>query len=179
MGLYSATFRLVVKGLNRLRYCVLPRINRGIVILFNLNVFIQVAVHCQVVHHKSKSVPLRPTLSRPVHLGVRRPSGTSDQYYFLLEIFFRQLRVCYFVAPSLTGGRVCNLLLLLVLASAVPLGPALSDERSGLSFVSMYIRHLHKIFTLSVFDTVQGCIYTIYTRPLSVQARYSRLCPSY
>jgi hypothetical protein len=27
---------------------------------------------------------------------------------------------CYFVAPSLTTGRVCNLLLLLVLASAVP-----------------------------------------------------------
>jgi hypothetical protein len=24
----------------------------------------------------------------------------------------------------------------------------------------MYIRYLHKIFTLSVFDTVQGCIYT-------------------
>jgi hypothetical protein len=39
-----------------------------------------------------------------------------------LEIFFRQLRVCYFVAPSLTRGRVCNLLLLLVIASAVLLG---------------------------------------------------------
>jgi hypothetical protein len=38
------------------------------------------------------------------------PSGTSDQFFFLLEIFFRQLRVCYFVAPSLTRGRVCNLL---------------------------------------------------------------------
>jgi hypothetical protein len=43
-----------------------------------------------------------------------------DQFVFLLEIFFRQLRVCYFVAPSLMRGRVCNLLLLLVLASAVP-----------------------------------------------------------
>jgi hypothetical protein len=38
--------------------------------------------------------------------------------------------------------------------------------------------YLHKIFTLSVFDTVQGCIYNIY-RPLSFQARYSRLCPCY
>jgi hypothetical protein len=36
--------------------------------------------------------------------------GTRDQFYFLLEIHFRQLRVCYFVAPSLTRGRVCNLL---------------------------------------------------------------------
>jgi hypothetical protein len=39
-----------------------------------------------------------------------RPSGTRDQFFFLLEISLRQLRVCYFVAPSLTRGRVCNLL---------------------------------------------------------------------
>jgi hypothetical protein len=65
-------------------------------------------------------VILRPTVSRPVRLGVRHPSGTRDQFFLLLEIFFRQLRVCYFVAPSLTRGRVSNLLLLLVLASAFP-----------------------------------------------------------
>jgi hypothetical protein len=57
---------------------------------------------------------LRPTVSRPVRLGVRRSSGTRDQFFFFLEIFFRQLRVCYFVAPSLTRRRVCNILLLLV-----------------------------------------------------------------
>jgi hypothetical protein len=33
-------------------------------------------------------VTLRPTISRPVRLGVRRPSGTRDQFFFLLEIFF-------------------------------------------------------------------------------------------
>jgi hypothetical protein len=54
-------------------------------------------------------VNLRPTVSRPVCLGVRRPSGTRDQFFFLLEISLRQLRRCYFVAPSLTRGRVCNL----------------------------------------------------------------------
>jgi hypothetical protein len=37
--------------------------------------------------------------------GVRHPSGTHDQF------FFRQLRVCYFVAPSLTRGRAYYLLL--------------------------------------------------------------------
>jgi hypothetical protein len=37
-----------------------------------------------------------------------------DQFFFLLEIFFRHLRVCYFVAPSLLSGRISNLLLLLV-----------------------------------------------------------------
>jgi hypothetical protein len=78
-----------------------------------------------------------PTVSRPVCLGVRHPSGTGDQFFFLLEIFFRQLRVCYSVAPSLTRGRVCNLLLLLVLASAIPLGSAVSEERSSLFFVSL------------------------------------------
>jgi hypothetical protein len=46
---------------------------------------------------------------------------TRDQFFFLLEIFFRQLRACYFVAPSLTRGRVCNLVLLQGLDSAVPL----------------------------------------------------------
>jgi hypothetical protein len=54
----------------------------------------------------------------------RRPSGARDQFYFLLEIFFRQLRFCNFVAPSLTRGLVCNLLvqLLLGLTRAVTLG---------------------------------------------------------
>jgi hypothetical protein len=34
-------------------------------------------------------VTLRPTISWPVRLGVRRPSGgTRDQFFFLLEIFF-------------------------------------------------------------------------------------------
>jgi hypothetical protein len=47
-------------------------------------------------------VNLRPIVSRPVCLDVRRPSGTFDQFFFLLEISFRQLGVCYFVAPSLT-----------------------------------------------------------------------------
>jgi hypothetical protein len=55
-------------------------------------------------------VNLRPTVSRPVCHGVRRRSGTCDQFFFRLEISFRHFRVCKFVAPSLTGGRVCKLL---------------------------------------------------------------------
>jgi hypothetical protein len=59
----------------------------------------------------------------PVSLGVRSPSRTRDQFYIFLEIFFRQLRFCNFVALSLTRGRVCNLLvqLLLGIARAVTL----------------------------------------------------------
>jgi hypothetical protein len=54
-------------------------------------------------------VSLRPTVSRSC-LGIRRPFGTFDQFSFFLEIPFRHPRVCYFVAPSLTRGRVCNLM---------------------------------------------------------------------
>jgi hypothetical protein len=80
-------------------------------------------------------VKLRPTVSRRVRLGVRHPSGARDQFFFLLEILLRQLRNCYFVAPSLTRGRVCNLLLLLVLASAVPLG---SESRGTQDHILLY-----------------------------------------
>jgi hypothetical protein len=79
--------------------------------------------HCNYFKVK---VTLRPTVSRPVCLGGRYTYATRDQFFFNLEIFFRELRVCYFVA-----------LLLQVTASAVTLGSALSDERSGLSFVSL------------------------------------------
>jgi hypothetical protein len=51
---------------------------------------------------------LRPTVSRPVCPGVRHPSGTRNQFSFLFEISFRQLRLCYFVAPSPTRGQVYN-----------------------------------------------------------------------
>jgi hypothetical protein len=36
--------------------------------------------------------------------------GPVTNFFSLLEIFFRQFQVCYFVTPSLTRGRVCNLL---------------------------------------------------------------------
>jgi hypothetical protein len=69
------------------------------------------------------------------------PSGTCHQFFFLFEIFFRQLWVCYFVVPSLTRGRVCNLLLLLVLASAVPLGPeSCGTQDHMLVLLSQFLR---------------------------------------
>jgi hypothetical protein len=70
---------------------------------------------CPTDNQAEVEVTLRPTVSRPISVGVRPPSGTRDQFFFPFDIFFRQLRVCYFVAPSLTRGWVCNLFLLLVL----------------------------------------------------------------
>jgi hypothetical protein len=51
----------------------------------------------------SLSLTLRPTVSRPVCLGINYPSGSYDQIF----ITVRQLRVCWCGTLSLTRGRVC------------------------------------------------------------------------
>jgi hypothetical protein len=57
----------------------------------------------------SLSVKIRPTVSRPVYLGIKHPSGAYDQIF----ITVRQLWVCWCGTLSLTKGRVCRLQLLL------------------------------------------------------------------
>jgi hypothetical protein len=66
----------------------------------------------------SLSLMLRPTVSRPVSLGIKHTSGAYDQ----IVVIVWQLLVCWFRAPTLSRGRVCLLQLLLVHASAVIFG---------------------------------------------------------
>jgi hypothetical protein len=75
-----------------------------------LHTVLKALIKVQNYERVEAEVNLRPTVSRPVCLGVKHLSGTRDQFFFLLEISFRQMRLCYFVAPSLTRRRVCNLL---------------------------------------------------------------------
>jgi hypothetical protein len=65
----------------------------------------------------SLSLMVRPTVSRPVCLGIKHPSGAYDQIF----VTVRQLQVSCGALP-LTRGQVCSLQLLLALASAVILG---------------------------------------------------------
>jgi hypothetical protein len=67
---------------------------------------------------RSRSHITTDSRSASVRSLIRDPRPATN-FFFLLDIFFRHLLVCYFVAPSLTRGRVCNLQLLLVLASVV------------------------------------------------------------
>jgi hypothetical protein len=103
-------------------------------------------------------VTLRLTVSRPICLGARRPSGTLYKLFFLLEISFRQLRICYSVAPSLTRGRVCTTVQLLPgLSRAVTL-KSKSRRTHGRILLSHLYRFAVFISYVMITSLIIGCL---------------------
>jgi hypothetical protein len=110
---------------------------------------------------------LRPTVSQSVCLGVEPNLGLMTRDYF----FSPKLLSYLFGAPSLTRGRVCYLSVFVI---------TVYNSQSVFTSI-IYNKYLHYLNNYILCYTHLHCnaIFTIYTRPLSVKARYSRLCPSY
>jgi hypothetical protein len=77
----KARVRVRVKARVRVRVRVRARVR------------VRVRVRVKAKAKVKVKVTLRPTISQPVRLGVRRPSGTRDQFIYLLDIFLKTVTV--------------------------------------------------------------------------------------
>jgi hypothetical protein len=103
-GAYDQIF-ITVWQLRSCFLCGAPSLTRGRVCLLSESL-------PALASSMSLSLMLRPTVSRPVCLGIKHPSGAYDQIFFFRSEYGIRLTVTFLI----------------------PWG-ALSDERTGLSFV--------------------------------------------
>jgi hypothetical protein len=97
----------------------------------------------------------------------------DQQFYFLVEMFFRQLRIYNFVAPSLMRGRVCNLLLqwLLGLVRAVTLGS--KSRRTHCHILLSHLRLPDMEGQVPVFISPRNMVAQLYPRALGSSSKTS------
>jgi hypothetical protein len=100
---------------------------------------------CYSVFDFKVKVMLRPTIIRPVCLGIKHPHGAYDQIF----ITVRWLRVCWCGALSLTGGRVCRLQLLVAHTNAVILGPEFRGTRDLILLSQIRDFPFHRLLRLT------------------------------